>query len=133
MNITPALWCPDDYAVEKKKEKEKKKCRTRKRKKCQKKKKCRSNKVSVNGIDIFLSEPHRPTVRPEMPTESRALGVASRLRTLLAGQSGQGMKWLLGVYTFGFNRRHKLFGHLFSFTCISQNAYLSDEAQSATM
>jgi len=25
-----------------------------------------------------------------------------------------GMKWLLGVYTFRFNRRHKLFGHLFS-------------------
>ena len=26
----------------------------------------------------------------------------------------RGMKWLLGVYTFRFNRRHKLFGHLFS-------------------
>ena len=25
-----------------------------------------------------------------------------------------GMKWLLGVYTGRFNRRHKLFGHLFS-------------------
>jgi putative transposase len=25
-----------------------------------------------------------------------------------------GMKWLLGVYTARFNRRHKLFGHLFS-------------------
>jgi hypothetical protein len=25
-----------------------------------------------------------------------------------------GMKWLLGVYTSRFNRRHKLFGHLFS-------------------
>jgi len=25
-----------------------------------------------------------------------------------------GMKWFLGVYTFRFNRRHKLFGHLFS-------------------
>src|ERR1043166_5772249 len=25
-----------------------------------------------------------------------------------------GMKWFLGVYTSGFNRRHKLFGHLFS-------------------
>ena len=25
-----------------------------------------------------------------------------------------GMKWLLGVYTNRFNRRHKLFGHLFS-------------------
>jgi len=25
-----------------------------------------------------------------------------------------GMKWLLSVYTFRFNRRHKLFGHLFS-------------------
>src|SRR5258706_9963506 len=26
----------------------------------------------------------------------------------------EGMKWLLGVYTRRFNRRHKLFGHLFS-------------------
>jgi REP element-mobilizing transposase RayT len=26
----------------------------------------------------------------------------------------EGMKWLLGVYTGRFNRRHKLFGHLFS-------------------
>jgi len=26
----------------------------------------------------------------------------------------EGMKWLLGVYTSRFNRRHKLFGHLFS-------------------
>src|SRR3974377_2360699 len=25
-----------------------------------------------------------------------------------------GMKWLLGAYTMRFNRRHKLFGHLFS-------------------
>ena len=25
-----------------------------------------------------------------------------------------GMKWLLGTYTSGFHRRHKLFGHLFS-------------------
>ena len=25
-----------------------------------------------------------------------------------------GMKWLLGTYTSRFNRRHKLFGHLFS-------------------
>ena len=25
------------------------------------------------------------------------------------------MKWLLGVYTGRFNRRHKLFGHLFVF------------------
>jgi REP element-mobilizing transposase RayT len=25
-----------------------------------------------------------------------------------------GMKWFLGTYTSGFNRRHKLFGHLFS-------------------
>src|SRR5689334_8019736 len=25
-----------------------------------------------------------------------------------------GMKWFLGVYTARFNRRHKLFGHLFS-------------------
>ena len=25
-----------------------------------------------------------------------------------------GMKWFLGTYTGGFNRRHKLFGHLFS-------------------
>ena len=25
-----------------------------------------------------------------------------------------GMKWLLGVYTGRFNRRHRLFGHLFS-------------------
>ena len=25
-----------------------------------------------------------------------------------------GMKWLLGTYTARFNRRHKLFGHLFS-------------------
>jgi REP element-mobilizing transposase RayT len=25
-----------------------------------------------------------------------------------------GMKWFLGVYTGRFNRRHKLFGHLFS-------------------
>ena len=24
-----------------------------------------------------------------------------------------GMKWLLGTYTSRFNRRHKLFGHLF--------------------
>ena len=24
------------------------------------------------------------------------------------------MKWLLGTYTSRFNRRHKLFGHLFS-------------------
>lgn len=24
------------------------------------------------------------------------------------------MKWLLGTYTMRFNRRHKLFGHLFS-------------------
>src|SRR5258706_9365468 len=27
---------------------------------------------------------------------------------------GAGMKWFLGVYTSRFNRRHKLFGHLFS-------------------
>src|SRR5437016_12704233 len=26
----------------------------------------------------------------------------------------EGMKWLLGTYTSRFNRRHKLFGHLFS-------------------
>ena len=26
----------------------------------------------------------------------------------------EGMKWFLGVYTSRFNRRHKLFGHLFS-------------------
>src|SRR6516164_3488250 len=26
----------------------------------------------------------------------------------------EGMKWLLGTYTGRFNRRHKLFGHLFS-------------------
>ena len=26
----------------------------------------------------------------------------------------EGMKWLLGVYTSRFNRRHKVFGHLFS-------------------
>jgi len=25
-----------------------------------------------------------------------------------------GMKWLMGTYTSRFNRRHKLFGHLFS-------------------
>jgi len=25
-----------------------------------------------------------------------------------------GMKWLLSTYTIGFNRRHKVFGHLFS-------------------
>jgi len=25
-----------------------------------------------------------------------------------------GMKWFLGTYTVRFNRRHKLFGHLFS-------------------
>ena len=25
-----------------------------------------------------------------------------------------GMKWFLGTYTSRFNRRHKLFGHLFS-------------------
>src|SRR6266571_7308225 len=25
-----------------------------------------------------------------------------------------GMRWFLGTYTSGFNRRHKLFGHLFS-------------------
>ena len=25
-----------------------------------------------------------------------------------------GMKWWLGTYTSRFNRRHKLFGHLFS-------------------
>ena len=25
-----------------------------------------------------------------------------------------GIKWLLGTYTSRFNRRHKLFGHLFS-------------------
>ena len=25
----------------------------------------------------------------------------------------EGMKWLLGVYTSRFNRRHKVFGHLF--------------------
>src|SRR5438093_12965437 len=29
----------------------------------------------------------------------------------------EGMKWLLGVYTSRFNRRHKLFGHLFSGRC----------------
>src|SRR5437660_12592664 len=27
---------------------------------------------------------------------------------------GAGMKWFLGTYTARFNRRHKLFGHLFS-------------------
>jgi len=30
------------------------------------------------------------------------------------GNLAEGMKWLLGVYTARFNRRHKLFGHLFS-------------------
>ena len=25
-----------------------------------------------------------------------------------------GMKWFLGTYTAGFNRKHKMFGHLFS-------------------
>jgi len=31
-----------------------------------------------------------------------------------AGNLVAGMKWLLGTYTGRFNRRHKLFGHLFS-------------------
>jgi len=31
-----------------------------------------------------------------------------------AGNLVAGMKWLLGTYTARFNRRHKLFGHLFS-------------------
>ncbi len=41
-----------------------------------------------------------------------------------------GMKWFLGVYTTRFNRRHKLFGHLFSgrYKCLlvegSGNGYL---------
>ena len=26
----------------------------------------------------------------------------------------EGMKWFLGTYTSRFNRRHRLFGHLFS-------------------
>jgi REP element-mobilizing transposase RayT len=30
------------------------------------------------------------------------------------GNLVDGMKWLLGTYTLRFNRRHKLFGHLFS-------------------
>ena len=30
------------------------------------------------------------------------------------GNLAAGMKWLLGTYTGRFNRRHKLFGHLFS-------------------
>ena len=30
------------------------------------------------------------------------------------GNLVSGMKWLLGTYTGRFNRRHKLFGHLFS-------------------
>jgi REP element-mobilizing transposase RayT len=37
------------------------------------------------------------------------LVVETPLANLVAG-----MKWLLGVYTGRFNRRHKLFGHLFS-------------------
>jgi len=42
----------------------------------------------------------------------------------------QGMKWLLGTYTSRFNRRHRLFGHLFSgrykalFVDSSGNGYL---------
>src|ERR1700729_1830036 len=30
------------------------------------------------------------------------------------GNLAAGMKWFLGTYTGRFNRRHKLFGHLFS-------------------
>src|SRR2546428_4080792 len=30
-----------------------------------------------------------------------------------------GMKWFLGTYTSRFNRRHKIFGHLFSGRCRS--------------
>ena len=30
------------------------------------------------------------------------------------GLSWAGMKWFLGTYTSRFNRRHKVFGHLFS-------------------
>ena len=30
------------------------------------------------------------------------------------GNLAEGMKWLLGTYTSRFNRKHKLFGHLFS-------------------
>jgi REP element-mobilizing transposase RayT len=29
------------------------------------------------------------------------------------GNLVEGMKWLLGTYTSRFNRKHKLFGHLF--------------------
>jgi putative transposase len=35
----------------------------------------------------------------------------------LRGNLVPGMKWFLGTYTGRFNRRHKLFGHLFSGRC----------------
>ena len=39
----------------------------------------------------------------------RCLGEVGNTRS----KSGSGMKWLQGVYTQRFNRRHKLRGHLF--------------------
>ena len=48
-----------------------------------------------------------------------------------------GMKWLLGTYTSRFNRRHKLFGHLFSgrYKALvvdgSDNGYGLERAESA--
>ena len=35
-------------------------------------------------------------------------------KALARANLAEGMKWLLGTYTCRFNRKHKLFGHLFS-------------------
>ena len=66
---------------------------------------------------MFLSPPWlrfapRPIGRfnPLTADEQRLSFGAWRARPNLA----EGMKWLLGTYTARFNRKHRLFGHLFS-------------------
>ena len=52
-------------------------------------------------------EPLNPRALPQKRLEAIAV---SHLRELALAR----MKWLLGAYTGRFNRRHRLFGHLFS-------------------
>ncbi len=67
----------------------------------------------LGSVASFWAEHEPVSARRFMPTgvdaQSFSSGRRDRWRNLVAG-----MKWLLGTYTGRFNRRHKLFGHLFS-------------------
>jgi len=58
-------------------------------------------------------------LKPEKFPQTALICASSFKRRSLVLETPQpkrvaGMKWLLGNYTAHFNRRHKLFGHLFS-------------------